>query len=105
MALHPTEIIKEQTDAVTTVARFPVEQKDLPATIFATNLGAAETVAVLFSVDKGVTFEPLAQDGADLTLTLTANVLNMQSPMLLGFTKTATAGTAGVFIMTTNPKR
>ncbi len=105
MPLKPTEIIKEQTGAVATVVSFPVVQKMLPATLTATNLAGAETVAILFSVDGGANFEPLAQDGADLTLTATSNVLTMNSPMLLGVTKSATVGTGGVFIMTSNPAK
>ncbi len=105
MTLKPTPIILEQTDAVSTPVEFPVVQKSLPATIYATNLEAAETAAILFSVDGGTTFEPLAQDGADLELTATSNVFTIQSPMLLGVTKSATASPSGVFIMTTNPDK
>lgn len=103
MAFKPTPLIKEQTAAVTTAVKHPIHHRDLPATLFATNMDGAESVAVLFSVDGGTTFEPLAQDGSDLTLTATANVFNIQSPMMLGVTKSVTVGTAGVFIMTTNP--
>ena len=105
MSLKPTTIIGETTDAVSTTAEFPVVQKMLPATISATNLAGAETVAILFSVDGGATFEPLAQDGTDLELTATSNVFTIQSPMMLGVTKSATVGASGVFIMTTNPDK
>ena len=105
MALKPTEIIKEQTGAVTAVAEFAVMQRMLPATLFATGLAGAETVEVLFSVDGGATFEELSQDGADLTLTATANVFNIQSPLLLGVKKDATIAAGGVFIMTSNPAK
>ena len=105
MTLKPTTIITETTDAVSTAVEFPVVQKMLPATISATNLAGAETVAILFSVDGGSTFEPLAQDGADLELTATSNVFTIQSPMMLGVTKSATVGACGVFIMTTNPDK
>ncbi len=103
MPLKPTEIIKQQTGAVTTPARFAVVQNVLPGTLFATNLAGGESVAILFSADGGATFEPMAQDGADLTLTATSNVLFIDAPLLLGVTKTATAGLSGVFIMTNNP--
>jgi hypothetical protein len=56
-------------------------------------------------VDGGETFEPLAQEGADLELTATSNVLNITSPLLMGVTKTVTVGESGVFIMTTNPAK
>ena len=105
MPLKPTEMIKPQTGAVSVVAQFAVVQKTLPATISATNLTAAETVAIMFSVDGGENFEPLAQDGADLELTATSNVFNIQSPMLLGVTKSATVSASGVFIMTSNPAK
>ncbi len=105
MPLTPTTIIEETTDAVSTAVEFAVVQKMLPATLSATNLTAAETVAVMFSVDGGTTFEALAQDGADLELTATSNVFSIQSPMMLGVTKSATASASGVFIMTTNPDK
>lgn len=103
MALKPTILIPEQTGAVTTVAPFQVTQKMLPATLMASNLVAAETAAVLFSVDGGVTFEPLAQDDADLTLTAGKNTFTIVSPIMLGVTKAATVSAGGVFIMTDNP--
>lgn len=99
----PFELIPEQTGVETTVQPFRVRQQFLPATIFATNLAGAESVAILFSIDDGVTFEPLSQDGADLTLVATANTLTINSPMLLGVTKTATAAAAGVFVMANQP--
>ena len=105
MSLKPTTIIKEQTGAVSTAVQFAVEQKNLPATISATNLTGAETVAILFSVDGGATFEPLSQDGADLELTATSNVFTILSPLMLGVTKSATVSASGVFIMTTNPAK
>lgn len=95
----PITLISEQTGAVTTVVAFRVQQRFVPATIFATNLAGAESVAILFSVDDGLTFEPLSQDGADLTLVPTANTLTIRSPMLLGVTKTATVAAGGVFVM------
>lgn len=105
MPLTPTTLILAQTAAVTTTAEFPVVQKNLPATLSATNLAGSESVAVLFSVDGGTTFEPLSQDGSDLTLTATKNSLAITSPLLLGVTKSATAAASGVFIMTTNPAK
>jgi hypothetical protein len=105
MSLKPTPIISERTAAVSTAVEFAVVQKMIPATISATNLAGSETVAILFSVDGGETFEPLAQDGADLELTATSNVLNITSPLLMGVTKTVTVGESGVFIMTTNPAK
>lgn len=105
MPLKPTEVIKAQAAAVTAVASFAVVQKMLPATIFASTLAGSEAVPILFSVDGGVNFEPLAQDGADLTLTATDNAFNIQSPLLLGVTKPTTVGAAGVFIMTSNPSK
>ena len=69
----------------------------------ATNLAGAETVEIMFSVDGGTTFEELAQDGADLTLTATANTLAITSPLLLGVKKDATVAAAGVFVMANQP--
>ena len=103
MPLLSTQIMSEQTGAVTTEVPFNVDGTSLPATLMATNLAGSESVAVLFSVDGGTTFEPLSQDGADLTLTATANTFSVVSPLLLGVTKTATAAAGGVFIMTDNP--
>lgn len=99
MSLTPVQIIPEQTDAVTAEAKYEAQQRFLPATVMATNLAGAESVAVLFSVDDGVTFEPLSQDGSDLTLTATENTFAITAPLLLGFTKSATVGAAGVFVM------
>lgn len=103
MSFRPTELIKAQTGAVTTPAVFPVVQKALPATVSASNLAGSESVAILFSVDGGSTFEPMSQGGAALELTATDNQLTIESPLMLGVTKSATAGLSGVFIMTTNP--
>ena len=99
MPLKPTELIKAQTGAVSVVAQFPVLQKDLPATVFASNLAGSESAAILFSIDGGANFEPLAQDGSDLTLVATANSLAITSPMLLGVTQPAPAAASGVFIL------
>ena len=99
MALTPITLIPEQTGVVTAVAKFEVQQRFLPATLMATNLAGAESVAILFSIDGGLTFEPLSQDGADLTLIALANSLAITSPIFIGVTKTATVGTSGVFIM------
>ena len=104
MSMKPTTLILAQTGAVTVEAEAQINNQDVPATIFATNLAGSESVAVLFSVDGGANFEPLAQDGADLVLVPTSNALTILSPGLYGFTKTATVGTGGVFLMTTNPK-
>lgn len=100
--LTPVNIIPEQTAAVTAVAAHPVYAEMVPATLIATNLAGSESVAVLFSVDGGITFEPLAQDGADLTLTATQNTFNMTSPLLLGVTKSSTAAACGVFLQAAN---
>ncbi len=92
-------IIEAQTDAVTTEAVFQAQQRFIPCTVMATGLETTESVAVSFSVDGGETFEPLSQDGADLTLTPTANTFAIIGPGLFGFTKTATAAASGVFVM------
>ncbi len=103
MPFSPRTLIPEQTGVVTAVSSFQVQQRFLPATLMATNLDGAESVAILFSVDGGVTFEPLAQDGVDLTLTALQNTFAVVSPILIGVTKTATVGTAGVFAMSNEP--
>lgn len=105
MSLKPTTLILPQTTAVSVIEQFPIMQRDVPATLMATNLAGAESVAILFSVDGGENFEPMAQDGADLTLVATANTLAITSPMLLGVTKAATIGSSGVFIMTNQPAK
>jgi len=99
MSLIPTTIISAQTDAVTSAEKFEAQQRFVPSTVMATNLAGAESVAVLFSVDDGVTFEPLSQDGSDLTLTATANTFAITAPGLFGFTKSATVAASGVFVM------
>lgn len=105
MSLKPIRVVEEQTGAITVPIQFPVEHKKIPATIFATNLGVDESVAILFSTDGGKTFEPHAQDGVDLVMTETANAFSINAPILIGITKTATAAPVGVFIMTTNVAR
>lgn len=95
-------IIPPQTAEVTDVAQFPVVQKMLPATLFATNLGSGESAAILTSSDGGVTFEAASQDGSAMVLSNTANAISIQSPVLLGVTKTATALLSGVTILTTD---
>ncbi len=100
--LTPTEILAATTSAVTAVKSHPIWMEMLPTTIFATGLAGSESVAILFSTDGGVTFEPLAQDGADLVLTATKNTLAINSPMLLGVTKSATIASSGVFIQPAN---
>ena len=104
MKLIPITLILEQTAVVTTPAAQQVQPLDLPSTIFATNLAGSEEVDVLFSIDGGLTFEPLSQDGADLKLTETTNTYTIVSPLLLGVTKDATASASGVFIMRGNPE-
>ncbi len=99
MSLIPTTIIPEQTGAVATAVKYESQQRFVPSTVMATNLAGVESVAVLFSVDDGVTFEPLSQDGSDLTLTALANTFAITSPGLFGFTKSATVAAAGVFVM------
>ena len=99
MALTPVTLISGRTAAVTTAVGFQAQQKFIPATLMATNLAGSESVAVLYSVDGGLTFEPLSQDGADLTLTATANTFAIVSPLHLGVTKTSTSGLGGVFVL------
>ena len=103
MSLKPTVLIEPQTGAVTVEASFQVAQKYLPATLMATGLAGAETVAVLFSVNGGSTWEPVAQDGSDLELTATANMYAVESPLMLAVTKTATAAASGVYLMYKQP--
>lgn len=94
----PIELIADTTDAVDTPVPFFVQQRFTEATLVATGLDAAETVAIEVSVDGGESFKPLAQDGADLTLTATQSTYTIRSPLLIGVTKSATAGAAGVYI-------
>ena len=95
----PTELIAPQTAAVTVAVPFAVQQRFLKATLMATGLAGAEAIPVLFSVDDGVTFEAASELGTAVELTATNNTTAINSPILLGVTKPATAGAVGVYIM------
>ena len=91
MSLKPTTVITETTDAVAVVHSFPVTQKMIPATVFASNLAGSEVVPILFSVDGGETFEALGQEGAALELSPGPNALTINSPPPTGVHKPAPA--------------
>ena len=92
------EIIAKQTGAVTTPVFVRVRKEMIPATIMADGLAGVEKAVVLRSVDGGETNEPAQQDGAAVELTATNNTITVNSPMMLGFTKEASVGAAGVFL-------
>lgn len=89
------EVIAPTTAAVTTQRR--VRVTSVPSTIIATGLAGAEVVTVYLSVDDGVTWEALSVSGSPAVLTATDNTLAVYSPLLLGFTKSATVAAAGVY--------
>ena len=96
----PHELIAPTTDAVATHVTFPIEQRFLPASIFATGLAGVEEVDLFFSVDNGVTFLAAQQDGSPVTLSLTNNEQSIVAPIFLGITKDATVSAAGVYLFT-----
>lgn len=91
-------LIAQQTPAVSVPRQFRVKQLSLPMTLIATNLAGSEEVDVFVSVDDGLNFEAVFQDGAAVALTATANTMAVNSPGLFAVTKDATAGLAGVFL-------
>lgn len=94
----PETLIEPQTAVVTDIAFTRITQSMVPVTIMVSNLAGVESVALLVSPDNKLTTFPLIQSGTTVTLTITNTVQTINSPMLLGVTKTATVGTAGVFL-------
>lgn len=92
-------IIAAQTGAVATQVPFRVDRNNAPVTIMATGLAGAEEVDIFFSADNGSTWSVLRdKDGNDMKLTATVTSLAVDSPVMLGFTKDASVGAAGVFV-------
>lgn len=89
------EVIAPTTAAVTDKRR--VRVTSVPSTIIATGLAGAEAVTVYVSIDDGVTWDALNAAGAAVALTASDNTLAVYSPMLLGFTKSATVAASGVY--------
>src|SRR5690554_4101842 len=95
-------VIEKTTEAVVDPRAFAVQVARLPCTILATGLGEGEEVSVHFSPDGGNTWEPLKRNGQAVTLTEDNNISKIDSPILLGVTKSATALPAGVFVSATD---
>ena len=98
----PTVIIPVATGARGPVP-FAVTQENLPVTITSTSIGSATTEAgqVMFSVDGGVTYENLIQNGDVVEFNNLRNSIVFSNPILLGLTKGVTANNVGVFAFST----
>lgn len=94
----PQTIIPLQTAEETDVKRVQITGKMWPVTLIARGLAGAEVVPVFFSVDDGITFETVFQEGSVVELTATNKVVTVNSPITIGVTKPTTAGEAGVFL-------
>lgn len=92
----PYTLIAPTEAAVEDPASIVIQQPMLPATIYATGLDSAEDVTLWIS--NGDDFVELFQDGTEVKLTEIANALTVNSPMVLGATKTASADEVGVFV-------
>ena len=92
-------LIEAQTDAVSTQAPFQVTRDNLPVTLMAVGLAGSEECDLYFSHDEGTTWTLLRdKDGNVLKLTATVTSLAIDSPILLGVTKDASVGAAGVYV-------
>lgn len=94
----PRTLIEPTTAAVNTPVFIKVTQSMTPATISATNLAGVEEVNIVFSTDNGLTSEAFFQSGVEGVLTLTNKVTSINSPQMIGVTKTATVGETRVTI-------
>lgn len=91
-------LIKPQTAAVTTERQFKVHATHLPATLEVVGLSGTEQIPILFSPDNGTTWQELFIKGSQVVLDATSNAWAVDSCMLLGVTKPATANPVGVYI-------
>jgi len=89
-------VIPKQTGAVGTPVPFRVQGHTNPGVI-AEGLDGVEEIPVLKSVDGGVTFEAVQQDGLPLVLTVTNNMFAIDAAAIYAVTKPITANAAGVF--------
>lgn len=90
-------IIAATTDAVSTQAELAITQSMLPVTIFTEGLDSGETVTLHISPDDGTTWSPLILDGTTMTITAADGARTINTPMLLGITKTSTVASCGVY--------
>lgn len=98
-------LITAVTDAVATKAGFAV--REVPATLFATGLAAAEECDIFISPDEGANW--IALSGHDFAggvepkkLVATKISYEILTPMYIGVTKDATVAAAGVYLSDKN---
>lgn len=89
-------VIPKQTVAVTTPVPFRVQGHTNPG-VMAEGLSGAEEIPILKSVDGGLTFEAVQQEGLPLVLTVTNNMYAIDAAAIYAVTKPVTSSAAGVF--------
>ena len=73
----------------------------IPSTILVKGtLGGTESIAVVYSVDGGTTWETLYVNSAQVTLTNTNSAAKIDSCMTLSVSKATTANAVGVYVAT-----
>ena len=70
----------------------------LPVTLFAPGLAGAETVDIQISQDGGSTFTDVYQNGAQVQLDATNNVISLFGPGHYKAVKSATSASVGVYL-------
>lgn len=99
MAKALPQTLIEPTVSATTIVKFvDVTQSMVPATLIASGLATTEEVQILVSIDNGATSFAAQVEGTTEILTATDFITTINSPMMVGVTKDATAGLSGVFL-------
>lgn len=79
------------------VGRGEVPREQRPISISAPGMAGAENADVQFSQDGGTTWNDLFEDGVQIRLTATNNMITIFGPGVFRIDKEATAAAVGVF--------
>lgn len=100
----PIELIAPQTAAANGEKRvagvYQQQPRAIPQTLIGVGLQSGDTINVQITHDGGTTWENMFQDGSQVQLTSTNNVMTLYGPLTYRVSKGVTTGEAGCYLAT-----